>query len=548
MRDQSQALGAVAFISTVVLAIRLAAVIGAPFPLNDGGLFYTMISDLISNRFALPAVTTYNSIGAPFAYPPLAFYLYAIFQVGTRLPLTALLQYLPTIVSVACVPAFYVLARSILRSDATAVLATLAFAMVPRAFDWLIMGGGATRSLGLLFALLAMRQAYTYCQNPTYARAITLAALSSLVVYTHPEATTHTAITAAVFVAFANRSRRTLILAAVVAAVVGLLTAPWWGTVLSRSGLDPLLAAADAARADSYNAAVGVFALLRFAFADEPYVTVLSALCLIGVAKDLSRRKYLLPVWLVALHTLEPRGAPLFMMIPFSMSAGLALTEVVLPALGSLLKPEGETMTMRGERPDFQLGNLVAQRANAFAVGFLFVYTAMSAYSTGIRIRDVFSLSAADLRAVEWVQQSTPRDATFAIIAQGMPLRDATSEWFPALTGRHSAATVFGYEWISRVSFSSRLDIYRSLQACALEPATCLQVWEETYGIAYDYVYLRDPTDVNHLPLAADLSRRPEYQLAYNSRTVAIFELSTSKANFKVLSKSIDDKSDEDQH
>ncbi len=52
--------------------------VGTDFPLNDGGLFATMIQDLVNNRLLLPASTTYNGLDIPFAYPPLAFYVAAL--------------------------------------------------------------------------------------------------------------------------------------------------------------------------------------------------------------------------------------------------------------------------------------------------------------------------------------------------------------------------------------------------------------------------------------------------------------------------------------
>ena len=58
--------------------VRVMPVLQAGFPLNDGGLFYTMTSDLQKAGYALPAVTTYNGLGIPYAYPPLPFYLAAL--------------------------------------------------------------------------------------------------------------------------------------------------------------------------------------------------------------------------------------------------------------------------------------------------------------------------------------------------------------------------------------------------------------------------------------------------------------------------------------
>ena len=46
MKSSDKAAAAVvAFLTLVALGLRLAVVVNSPFPLNDGGLFYTMIGD-----------------------------------------------------------------------------------------------------------------------------------------------------------------------------------------------------------------------------------------------------------------------------------------------------------------------------------------------------------------------------------------------------------------------------------------------------------------------------------------------------------------------
>ncbi len=65
-------------------------------------------------------------------------------------------RFLPLIVSTLTIPVVYLVARELLPSRFQALLATWAFALLPRAFDWSIAGGGVTRSLGMLLAVLAI--------------------------------------------------------------------------------------------------------------------------------------------------------------------------------------------------------------------------------------------------------------------------------------------------------------------------------------------------------------------------------------------------------
>ncbi|MDO9302752.1 MAG: hypothetical protein Q7T89_15305, partial [Anaerolineales bacterium] len=68
------------FLFTALLfgaVVRFVPAASNGFPLNDGGMFYTMIRDLQANHYILPQFTSYNFADIPFAYPPLGFYIAA---------------------------------------------------------------------------------------------------------------------------------------------------------------------------------------------------------------------------------------------------------------------------------------------------------------------------------------------------------------------------------------------------------------------------------------------------------------------------------------
>src|SRR5512140_1332957 len=142
------------------LLVRLLPALGASFPLNDGGLFYRMILEVQANHFRLPLFTSYNLEHIPFAYPPLGLYAAALLSSGLHANVLDVLRLVPAIVSSLSVPVFYFLARRVLKSGPyTTLAATVAFALLPRAFEWQIMGGGITRSFGFLFTMLTWHAA-----------------------------------------------------------------------------------------------------------------------------------------------------------------------------------------------------------------------------------------------------------------------------------------------------------------------------------------------------------------------------------------------------
>src|SRR3989304_10425959 len=107
--------------------IRILPAATTNFPINDGGLFYVMLDSLIKNGFFLPQIIEYNGLSIPFTYPPLAFYLGGWLSSGFQIPLLDLLRWMPAIVTSFTVPAFYYLAKSLLKSELEAGLATLIF-------------------------------------------------------------------------------------------------------------------------------------------------------------------------------------------------------------------------------------------------------------------------------------------------------------------------------------------------------------------------------------------------------------------------------------
>src|SRR5258706_4346093 len=169
--------------------VRILPVLQAGFPLNDGGLFYTMTADLQRSGYALPATSSYNRLGIPFAYPPLPVYLTGLVQSISGLPLSEIIRWLPVLFSLLTLPAFYLLARALLNDPLTASLATVIFAMLPRSYEWIIMGGGVTRAPATLFLILMSWGAYRLFSTGGWEIGVVAAISGALIVLKHPERT-----------------------------------------------------------------------------------------------------------------------------------------------------------------------------------------------------------------------------------------------------------------------------------------------------------------------------------------------------------------------
>ena len=111
--------GLILLLCAIILGalVRLLHVWGLEFPINDGGLFYTMARDLQANGFLIPRVTSYNGGGLPFAYPPLGFYLAGSLETVFGWDLLGLMRWLPVIFNLLTIPVFYLFSRRLIEGS-----------------------------------------------------------------------------------------------------------------------------------------------------------------------------------------------------------------------------------------------------------------------------------------------------------------------------------------------------------------------------------------------------------------------------------------------
>src|SRR5688572_30275518 len=110
--------------------IRFNPTLLAGFAINDGGMFAVMVDDLKANHYLLPAFTTYNHLNIPFAYPPLGFYLGRITSDLFAWTAPQTLRWVPPFFASLSIPAFYWLARRLLKDRYLAAVSTLFFALM----------------------------------------------------------------------------------------------------------------------------------------------------------------------------------------------------------------------------------------------------------------------------------------------------------------------------------------------------------------------------------------------------------------------------------
>lgn len=458
--------GAITLAGLVVRAIPIAL---SDFPVNDGGLFLAMTRAVQDAGWGLPATVAWNRTDLPFVYPPLGFYAAGTIQVALGVDLFAVFRWIPLFASTLIVPAVYLLARELLRSEVGGLVAALAYALAPSSYVWLIQGGGVTRSPGLLLAVLTVWQIVLLVRDPGRRRAVVVGLLAGTTALIHPGAAVFVAASAVPIWIFEGRTGPSLRSATTALAVSAAVVAPWALIVVTRHGLAALI---NVPSNGPDPIATGI-ALVAGRLTGVPFTDPLAVLGFALAVLCLVRRRFLLPLWFAVATAMSYQYA----LIPFSVIIGVAALDVTAlsrsgPAAG-------------GAHQARWLPRVVA----LFLAVCLLVEGAASALTILNPGAPVHGLSAERRTAMAWVDANLPSDARVAVISDSVWSGDPDSEWFPVIAQRRSIATVQGSEWLGRATFNEQVRAHRRLQAC-VRPASveCVEDWLAEWPS--DYLYL----------------------------------------------------------
>jgi hypothetical protein len=499
--------------------VRLLPVALHRYPLNDGGMFYRMTQDLVSNGLRLPVMTSYNGGGIPFAYPPLGFYLAAGLHLTTGAPLLEITRWLPALISIITIVPFFFLAQRLLTRSDLATIAAIVFALIPRSYTWMVMGGGLARSPGMLFALLSILQAARFLERPTWKRASILGVLLALVTLSHLEMAWYTCATVSFLWIFQGRTRTTFSGLAWALGVAVALSSFWWLPVAMNHGIAPFV---QAGLTGNHTWTSGLAIISNFT--DEPSLGVFVVLGFLGALLCMARRDFLLPVWLFSMFFLDPRGAHTDAAAPLAMLVALAVTEVILPAL---VQPARPPDTTEGQLPSRGTsGTPMSGRIRNAIVATLVAYGLYAGLlAQFLPWLPIVALRPGEVEAMRWIDDNVAASSDFLVISGRSQWGiDPLSEWFPALTHAVSLATPQGKEWTGGLWDAQ--ERYLALQACAQSGLHCVEEWAAQGKTRFDYILLATypvSSAFQTVPLFEDLGTSAEYEKVYSNADAAVF-------------------------
>jgi hypothetical protein len=445
----------VGFAVVVAALVRFPFVVAEGFPLGDGGLFLAVLRTMLSGGGALPTSIEFNGESLPFAYPPLGFWLGAAFAGSTGLDPIEALRWVPLGFSIATAAVFALLARDLLgRDTARPWIAVSVFALLPRSYTWLLMGGGLTRSPGFFFALVALLLAGRVSRSERHGIVGTALALGAACL-THPEwgITAGVAVALRILLSELPAARRLLALT-LVGVGTAALGAPWLLTILVRHGAGPFQAAL---ATGAHSVSPPLRNLLDLGLLRTEHLSLSPALvAAIGAAALLVRGRALAPAWLAAISFTTPRHG--------ATPAAAAL---------SLLVAEGFATLATGLCVRWPRLARIGARSGPLAVVIAGLWLALALPSGEAAVLPELTCVSPETRqAMQWIRERTAPRSTFVILSRGRDwYSDIDAEWFPALTERRSATTAQGLEWRPAGAFRRRVEEIRGLKVLqALHP------------------------------------------------------------------------------
>ncbi len=428
----------------VGLVARMPILVSSDFPVGDGALFLRMIEAIRANGYVLPTTVHYNQEAIPFAYPPFGLYLGALISDGFGVEVIDVLRVVPLLINLLTIAAFVLLVSRLAEYKVVVLAASLVFPALPWSYEWVIVGGGITRSVGFLTTVLALYAIARFQEGRSWKRFVACLLPLSAAIATHLEWGISATVAVSLYVFTSSRSfsksLKTLLPLGIGAAI---LTSPWWVTVLYRFGLSPFMAASDTSywNLGMFLKLVGQFKIFTLFVGD-----VFSWFVLCGWLVCLARKKWFLPLWLPAIFLTTPRHSGTIATVPlaFLIAIGMQSVESWIRSVVVSAQQEEETVQQTLVRK---------MRVFSFVPYVVGTCVFASVILHNLSHPPTPLLTKHQRLVMEAIRQKTEPAARFLVIANYTWSKNVVAEWFPVLTDRKSLSTVQGQEWIPEPGF-----------------------------------------------------------------------------------------------
>jgi hypothetical protein len=508
--------------------LRIMYLSRSDFPLNDGGMFYTMIHDLQENSFGLPKYTTYNFSDIPYAYPPLSFYTVGAINQFAKVDLLELFRIYPLLFNLLSIPLFYFLAKELTSQNRfLSFIATSFYATLISSFEWLITGGGLTRSPAQTYFIAALVLYMIYLRTEKNRFYIFSLLTAVLMTYHHLEYTWFLFFSLVILVYQKKFLLRRYIILGLFFFLIILLTVPYWLSIVSQHGISPWVAAFTTG---GFAISTSIGRIITTIFTEETISNYINILALLGIFFSLAAKKnQRIIIWLVAVTFLLNRSSFRSLVFPISLLAALGLGELVNTIRNILITRDSYPV----ERVDGSHSNSHTKSDLFIAIFVIFSILHPIIISLMVSLSEqqvLVALSKPEIEAMKWVKNNTPLDSWFIVLTPSNDwFTNRQSEWFPALASRKNVTTVQGTEWLPDSQNEREIIKYNQMRECLPEGFACLKKWIQENAVSFQYLFVtnvgsgRDKSAMMRNLLPA-INTSNEYFLVYQNEEVIIFE------------------------
>jgi hypothetical protein len=473
-------------------------------PLNNGGL-YLFFSEIIArNNFVYPDfIPFYTENGVPFAYPPLIFYMLALIHQMFQIPLLMLFIYIPTIISIVCVVAFYFLVKELFSEKSLILLSTIIFALYLPLISYSAQGLFLVHGVGTLFFMIGLILVVRWMKFDNDRLIFFIGLLFGLLLLSSPRCAFAYALVL-LTVAFLNPRKKTFFGLAFIGIIAVLFSAPWWITVIRNHGITVLLNGFMLRQPTAVsNVFINIY-LTNF----YSYQLSLMALCLLGLFYYIIKKEFFLPVLFVVLVISGGFGVVTIPLILIIILFSVGMLKVIFPALKYILNADTPTKTL----------------LPLFFTILLLILILGGSY---IQNRDFFDYKYASLKedeklhfeAMYWIHQNTENTSTFIVkdvIASEQKNRFWIGDWFPAITHRNTLNTFYGNEWTNRPQLW-----LSDLELSTCKDTRCFENVSSKYNFNYTHVYIIKYPENGYV--ISSFADSDDYSLIFENSQVMVF-------------------------
>lgn len=493
-------------------------------PIYGGGLYAAFAQAICDNGGWMPqTILNYTDSGVPFVYPPLIFYFLVGMHTLFGISFISQIAIFPSIFSATLVPVVVLLSWVVSRDRLITILTSMILAFSPSIL-LLIYGNSLVQSVGaLLLASFIISTIYFYNNRSIIALTIQ-GILLGLNILTSPGGAYAAllviiALCASNFVLSSGQTWRYKRYLWIII-VAGLITAPYWVTVLFFHGWEPFINGFSARQQWTLLGKISGFLNIGGVSLSLLVPTYL------GVFLEMRSKRIILPSILILLLLLGGLGVLYLIPVLTIPLAAIGIAGLIRYFLANISPPYRFISSLNSQIPIFLLSSIILLSIVSSVIIFEIVQSnndnpGGNSFGKGtFYANNLSDEELAHLDAMRWAGTHTSDDSKFLLI--DVIWSEAHNhfwigDWFPYISNRTAVNTFYGSEWTDR-KWLWTLDNELSEAKSINEVFSAIS----QYNLVFNYIYI--PKYMKNEDLIQAIICDPKFSPCFENKYVLIYK------------------------